>query len=430
MNNPFYEAHTLKNRIHYSLIAMLVLAYPTFALLVKGTNSLIFFALVLLGIIAYFTPKTRAISREEKLVASVFFLFFAVSVLSWLLNGMHDHGFKELGRHIRLALVIFVIYLLVRSPIDQKWFWIAITIGAISTGLYSIWHLMSYGIESRVGGATNPIIFGDETLILAFISLAAAGYFAKKSKWLLFIPLIAFLLGLTASFLSQTRGAWIAIPALVLILAVYVFQKTTVKQKLAIGLTTAVMLGITVIGIGMQSNASQRIEEAILEAKNYLAGERGTSVGTRLEQWVGAWDIFKANPILGAGTGSFQEEARIRVELGQLHPSVAEHTQPHNEYLLMLSSRGLIGFLALLALFLVPARIYFQAIKSDNKDISRLGLAGLIVIVGYMHFGLTETILNRTLSINFFVFLNALIVFLIIQIRIQQEQINQAEKIK
>jgi len=42
MNNPFYEAHTLKNRIHYSLVAMLVLAYPTFALLVKGANSFIF----------------------------------------------------------------------------------------------------------------------------------------------------------------------------------------------------------------------------------------------------------------------------------------------------------------------------------------------------------------------------------------------------
>ena len=42
MNNPFYGAHTLKNRIHYRLVAMLVLAYPTFFLLVKGANSIIF----------------------------------------------------------------------------------------------------------------------------------------------------------------------------------------------------------------------------------------------------------------------------------------------------------------------------------------------------------------------------------------------------
>jgi O-antigen ligase len=135
------------------------------------------------------------------------------------------------------------------------------------------------------------------------------------------------------------------------------------------------------------------------------------SVAERLQMWSVAWDMFRHAPLLGVGTGAYMTEARERVEANTAPPVVAVYDHPHNEYLDALSSRGLIGLLALLLFLGVPAWLFSRGLGSP--DPVRLGacLAGLVLPVGFALFGLTETMFIHSVTLGWYAIMTA--VFLV-----------------
>ena len=80
------------------------------------------------------------------------------------------------------------------------------------------------------------------------------------------------------------------------------------------------------------------------------------------------------------------------------------------------------GFLAIAILFLFPTIIFYQSIGHYNAaKTQRLALAGLILIVGFVVFSLTESILERSRSIIFFSFYLAVLMALL-QVSRQKKQ--------
>jgi hypothetical protein len=61
--------------------------------------------------------------------------------------------------------------------------------------------------------------------------------------------------------------------------------------------------------------------------------------------------------------------------------------------------------LILIQLFFVPAWLFVRYIKQgESADVRRLAFAGLLLVVTYMIFGLSEPMLYRSRSVNFFAF--------------------------
>jgi len=74
-----------------------------------------------------------------------------------------------------------------------------------------------------------------------------------------------------------------------------------------------------------------------------------TSSGLRLEFYSNALELVTRNPLLGAGTGSFEKEYRALAESkGSVMVRVPN---PHNEYLLVTQQLGLLGLTMLVLLF-------------------------------------------------------------------------------
>ena len=120
--------------------------------------------------------------------------------------------------------------------------------------------------------------------------------------------------------------------------------------KMRIGGTLAAALLIGLMGWGLysfNSNARQRLDQMVTESGEW----------TRPIMWRGAWNLFKENPWLGSGAGSYN------ILFEKHRPVVYQHEPQwtHNDYLNTLSDYGAVGFVlffgAALAVFL---RCYFR----------------------------------------------------------------------
>ncbi len=102
--------------------------------------------------------------------------------------------------------------------------------------------------------------------------------------------------------------------------------------------------------LSLSPTVQDRTKLAGEEIKAFYNGNKNTSVGRRLYMWEGAYKIFLENPVLGAGTGGYQRELAMYRD----DPSLPDIIHPHNSFLYMAVSFGIIGliiFIWLLAVF-------------------------------------------------------------------------------
>lgn len=128
-----------------------------------------------------------------------------------------------------------------------------------------------------------------------------------------------------------------------------------------------------------------------------------TSVGQRLEMWRAAWKIFIRHPVLGVGTGAYQTSTQQLIHANVIASFVGRYDHPHNDYLNALASSGIVGFLALLGVLLLPAWYFQRAVHSSDKTIHALGLAGLLTIASFGIYALTDTIFLHSMMITWYV---------------------------
>jgi len=187
---------------------------------------------------------------------------------------------------------------------------------------------------------------------------------------------------------------------------------------IAVGVLLVVLPIVTYFSPGL--NVAKRVDIAVEQLMQYGESNlespiRSTSVGTRLEMWQAALTIFKKYPVLGVGWGGYQSSAEKLVEQGLRNPAAAAWGHPHNEYFSAMASSGIVGLTALLILFFAPLRNFIHAIKWGSDSSRSLGMAGVIVVTGFMVFALTEAIFERDLPIGFYAFMISLITALIVR---------------
>ncbi len=129
----------------------------------------------------------------------------------------------------------------------------------------------------------------------------------------------------------------------------------------------------------------------------------------RLLLWQESFNIFYKYPVFGTGIALFSS-AFEEFYSGRLR--ILERTgyfdHPHNNFLYMLYSMGVIGLLAYLSIFILAIRICLKNIFSDNAAEEKITFtAFLVFITGYFVYGLTNFD-DISILLYFFVFLAAL----------------------
>lgn len=402
-----------------SIVAISLIIFPASILIFNNINGLISIYFFLAGSFLYLKNRKTAPqpSRDETL------LYFAASLFCWVSILITYNLSDNLGYSSRFLYLFAIIpsYIFLKNTrIKLHFFWYGLTIGSFIVAGIAIYEVV-FSHADRARSITHPIIFGDLSLAMGVMTLAGAGWFRSQAKWQILLPCIALICGVLASVLSGSRGGWVAVPFLFLIFLWYIKNIFSFQQKIT--LVTVFTLTLSALYFTPQTRVSYHIDRTINNVKLYMDSDidspyrsSSSSIGTRFEMWQASVSIFQKHPIIGVGWGNYKENASLLVKQGLRNKSAASFEHPHNQFFSALVKGGLLSFISLILFLTVLSKFFIKKISRDqNKDIQRLALAGLLLVISFIFFGLSEAIFERSRPISFFAFYIAVIIAFIYQ---------------
>ncbi len=122
---------------------------------------------------------------------------------------------------------------------------------------------------------------------------------------------------------------------------------------------------------------AERIDAGITDIKSFNENPN-TSVGQRLVYWTTSFKLFTNNPLLGVGSGDFQEEyARIKPKRWEATP---DSFNPHNQFLMTAATTGVLGLSFLLLIF-----YYAIQYRVDKRTLAlMIGFAVVCLFESYL----------------------------------------------
>lgn len=365
---------------------------------VLSAATLLIFALGIWGI------RTKQLQKAEwerpkelRLIHFGFWFFALVSVSSWAASGFSYDGLKQLDNHARLLLFWPLAVAFAYSGARP-----ALVLGACALAASAAFVNVSLGVadgpatwstlnEHRAGWNVNSITFGNLSLLFGMISLVGASLTWKQNqRALAFAFLVASILGLVSALLSQTRSNLIAFPLLALLLMPLMSKKSR-------AILIASIIAITATALINSSRITNILESGLLDQ----------SIQFRFIMWQHAWQLFTENLWFGSGLSGYSDSLREAATVGQVPPQLAECCagHAHNDALHILATKGLIGGLSWLFLLLIPLAAFWQQVNHKNRPAAHLAVAGTMVPVAYLVFGLTEATLNRSMYLTVYLVL-------------------------
>ncbi len=146
-------------------------------------------------------------------------------------------------------------------------------------------------------------------------------------------------------YIATSRTALVVIPVLLL---PFCWRWIGWKGTAGLVVALAVLGGIAWSTSGL---LRERIDTFATELSKYRDANAVTSAGTRMEFWIKSVRIIEAAPVIGHGTGSIRDQFR-RVATGDTGASSLVAANPHNQTFAVAIQLGLLGTVALYALWL------------------------------------------------------------------------------
>jgi O-antigen ligase len=143
----------------------------------------------------------------------------------------------------------------------------------------------------------------------------------------------------------------------------------TWRTRLLAGL--AILACIAAV-LATSAHVRQRIAEALNDIATVDEAPVATQAGARVVMWRTTVRMIRDNPVLGVGTGGFQDGYRRYVQ-GVAGWQGTESGDPHNQFLKIQAEQGLIGLLAFL--FFIYRSLAFAA-PAPWRQLAAAGLLG------------------------------------------------------
>ena len=373
---------TYLSKSYSNFVITLLLLFPVLINSVKILGNLILLILVFLGAYVAITERKNPFKIQElKVFTWLTVGYFLTMLLSILISDGFNAEFHHLGRkaHFLLAPLIALAVYQVHFPIRNLL--LSIKTGLIIIGIVVMVQFLLG--STRPSGMINANIFGDIAVAMLFLSVVQVFNEKPRERIITFIAVLA---GITAIFLSGSRGSWLSfiILSIVFITLIYKpFLASNKKRQLFIVLFFSVLFGF----IGTQTDAGNKITDAIVNIQSWDGGDQTyTSSGIRMEMWKSSLEAAKESPWFGYGYRNSNIEVSKYVD--SHNQTVTAFTHLHNEYLTNLLAGGILGLLALLCLIFVPMVYFYQALK--NKKTYSYALMGVLLCASYATFGFTH----------------------------------------
>ncbi|MDN2716147.1 O-antigen ligase family protein [Janthinobacterium sp. SUN120] len=384
------------------LTSVCVFLFSALALAVTSGYSFGALALLLASTCLLWKRPRLNLQRQDYLLLGTLLLYFCVFTANML---YHADPARELDMPLRALLAVPVLLLLLAYPPRAEAWWAGVAIGAVAGTILAIWQFFMQDMPRPLAATSNAIHYGNISILLGMLAMCGLDWASTQPhRWLWrAVLLLGCLAGIVGSIISGSRGGWIALPVCLIFLVIH-HSKKHGKRYLVIGLLA--LAGLSIVAyVFPHSTIKERITLGISNLHTFEdRGEVNTSIGQRIEMWRTAIDMSQQHPWTGLGRNGYMEQKSMLVAEGKANISIRRHTNAHNDYLDALVKRGIIGVLALLALFLVPLSLFARALRHSAPGAQPYALAGVVLCTCYMIFGLTTSSLTLNIGIIMLVF--------------------------
>ena len=385
-------------------------------------------ALLLIGAILYavrYRHQGNFWSDLPGMVKLIVLAMVAYAVV-WMTDGLlRGEGIRDMDRPSRFLLAAFSLMVIARARIHAAWLWAGLAAGGMSTGALAIQQKLIEGVD-RATGYTQTVQYGNLSMAVGLTCLAgliwAMARPSKRQKTLwIAIMLAGALGGVMAGFLSGTRGSWLE---LLVVPLVGLWAAVQLRQTMKYLVATPLVIGLLLAGLYSfpETGVKERFDTAVEEIEGYFVdGEKSGSAPTRIEMWKGAWIIFTESPLVGHGEAAALERLKALGDEGRIDKRASRYTQMHNDWFDVLAERGLLGFLILAGVYLLPIAWFFRFTgrrpRSSKAVNSRpflehlgLGTAGIIFPICVFTAGISQVNFTHNSGAMMYSFIVAVLV--------------------
>lgn len=343
---------------HLSLLGVLVVLFDTYILRRDFSTKINVFKTLILTFMAFLAFSCLFVQSSSYIIDYSLYFIFGLCLI------IMNHRKSFYYYFMKIFKVIF-------------WLFIAsIFLESISPELFhKIFSFASFGDEAMrekvSGGAVAGLAF--EKAYAAFIcnlgiGVILAEYVVKKSSK----NIVQLLLVMIALMMTGKRTLFI-VPIAIILIYVLLYSKNNKFLKLA-GAGLAIVLLVLVIYIVVPSAA------LII---NRLLDNGGDLLSGRENFWKYAMEMFRQNPILGAGFMSFNDYVYSR---GFRYYGGRWNYQAHNVYIQLLGETGVVGFGIIVSLIVL---LIIHTIKSSKNNKNFWNLLTVYWTILFAIYGLT-----------------------------------------
>jgi O-antigen ligase len=208
---------------------------------------------------------------------------------------------------------------------------------------------------------------------------------------------LGFISGVAASVWSQTRGGWVAVMLIFGWVVLHALKGLTLHKRVMALIVLIGCIALPVWQLELHKVIASRVSTAAEEFQAYVdVDKQNTSVGSRLAVW--KFILLKVDdaPWLGQGQYGWVKLRDQGIADGVLHQYVGDFGHVHNEYLDVLLKRGIAGVGLLMLLYVGPLLWFFKPyLKDTDVEVKSLAMAGMVIPMMYMDFGLTQLFLGH-----------------------------------
>lgn len=327
----------------------------------------------------------------DKLILGVLLFFGLEGIFNFFWHGFDG----EFDKNSRFLLALPIFYLIYRARPSLHALWLGIAFGVLGAFVLASYQKFFLGVP-RVYGHTHAIQFGNLAMLLGVLCMTGLGWAASLSqhrrKYVVLLS-VAAIAGVVASAFSGSRGGWLGLPIILLVIFLAYYSIFSLRAKL-FALLFVVVGGFYLVS-SPQIGVKERIQQAYQEIGLFQSGNVNTSVGLRLEMWRGAIKLTQEKPLLGWGKEGYQQGMTQLRQDERLRGSVSTFNHPHNEFIDRLVKQGLLGFVALLLLYQVPLWAFALAKRDSYLPLRSIAMTGVVLSLCYFDFGLTQSFLRH-----------------------------------
>lgn len=352
--------------------------------------------------------RRPGLTRLERAYLLLPLAFVVAWIAAWGLHGFSGAGSGTFERLPKL-LAIIPLYLFLRrvDGLEAAW-WNGLIAGCLVAGGYALWYYLSGQLSehgARVTGPSNPIYFGGVSLAFALMLIPRLAD-EHISTALRSLVGAAIVLAFVANALSGSRGAWLAIPAL---LAVYLFTAgagQSLRRRLAVP-AVALALSLLVL-LNPMLPMSDRLGETLGELSLIADGDSGDGgIGLRVQLWDIAGGLIGAEPLTGTGPGSFRLAVLESVQVGAYDEALLRYEHPHSQYLSALIDGGAGLLIVLAALLAGPIMLVSPLSRGYSRQCRYLAWCTLVAGTVLAIMALSESLFARNDGIVWYALLTS-----------------------